>query len=152
MADDDDKTIRTAIGSLISDVQPDAKVYPFNVLSHSLNEWPGLFTAETRHGWVIKRVAQAAERKNAQRDRKRLDYDIWGFYKFRSGKIGDNSDDTFAEICSTVYEQIKDEPRLDIESVVERHDLVQFVRITTIDCGEETLHFAQGRLNVYLCC
>lgn len=151
MANDDDKNIRTAIGELIATAQPAAKVYPWNALSHKITEWPGLFPKETRHGWVIKRSAESADRKNATRDKKHETYDVLGFYKFVTGKLGDNSDDEFSEICSSVYDAIKAEPRLDLD-LVEYHELLQFVLITTIKCGEETLHFAQGKLEVTLCC
>jgi hypothetical protein len=154
-----DKLIRDAIGTLITtafaaaDPPIVAKVYPWNVLSHQLNDWPGLFTTgSVIHGWVIKGTPLEAERKNAQRDRVTLEYDIWGFYEFRSGKSGDNSDDEFAVIRAKVYNAIKAEPRLDLENEVEYHELLQFARATTIDCGETTLHFAQGKLTVHLCC
>lgn len=148
-----DKNIRAAIADLITSATTDAKVYPWNVLTHDLSEWPGLFRGTERvHGWVVKRSSMPSERKNASRDRRTFVYDIWGYYGFRSGKTGDNSDDEFAEICDDVYDAVKAEPRLGFESDVEYHELLQVVNLTTIDCGEETLHFCQARLTVHLCC
>ncbi len=151
MTEDLDQQIRAAIAELFTAALPDSKVYPWNALSHELADWPGLF-GSPREGWIIKQAAQPAERKNASRDRLELIYDIWGFYEFRSGKAGDNSDDEFAVIRAKAYNAIKAEPRLGFDNDVERHDLLQYQRITTLDCGEETLHFAQGRLKVHLCC
>lgn len=155
-----DEQIRGAIGTILTGAfgaaSPaiTAQVYPWNVLSHELTEWPALFelAAGGRHGWVIKRVGQRAERKNAQRDKQTNIYDLWGFYSFRSGKKNDNSDDEFARICGVVYDAIKAQPRLGFDNLVEWHELLQFDRITWVDCGEETLHFAPGRLVVHLCC
>lgn len=150
-----EKQIRVAIGSLITGVlTTTAKVWTWNVLNHRLDEWPGLFrvNATATHGWVIRNITQPAERKNAQRDRITLDYDVLGFYAFRSGKTGDNSDDEFSVIRAKVYNAIKASPRLNFDNEVEYHELLQWNVITTIKCGEETLHYAQGRLRVHLCC
>lgn len=149
-----DKDIREAIGSLITAIfTTTAKVWTWNVLNHKFSEWPGLFrTAGETHGWVIRNITQPSERKNAQRDRITLDYDVLGFYEFRSGKEDDNSDDEFSVIRAQVYNAIKAEPRLGFDNEVEYHELLQWLVITTIKCGEETLHYAQGRLRVHLCC
>ena len=148
-----DKEIREAMVELVESQHADAKVYGWNVLSHKLADWPGLFRSDNSvHGWIIKRSAQSAERKNAQRDRVVLQYDIWAFYGFDSGKAGDNSDELFAVILTKTYNAFKAEPRLGFDDDVEYHELLQYVRLTTIDCGEETLHFAQGKLTVHLCC
>jgi len=153
MPADLDKDIRTAIAGLITTASESEKVYPFNALSRDITDWPGLFRDnEGVHGWVVRRVAVKAERKNTQIDRKTWMYEIWGFYSFRSGKIGDNSDDEFAEICDAVYAAIQASPRLGFDNYVERHDLLQIYNMTTLDCGEETLHFCQARLAVHLCC
>lgn len=148
-----DKQIRIAIKQVISALYPEARVFAWSVLSHSLSEWPGLFRAAdgATHGWIVKRSGLAAAWKNPQRDRKVVAYDIWGFYGFRAGNEADNSDNDFALIVDGVYEAIKASPTLGLEGV-ERHGLLQIAANTTIDTGEETLHFAQGRLEVYLCC
>lgn len=154
MTEDLDKQVRDAIAALITGEQPDARVYGWNALSHNLSEWPGLFRTElgATHGWIIKQSSQPAEWKHGRRDRVKVTYDVWGFYKFRTGRAGDNSDDEFAVIRAQVYNAIKGETRLGFETEVEEHDLLQYTRVTTIDCGEETLHFAQGKLTVHLCC
>lgn len=153
MANDLDKQIRDKIAGLIAAEYEDAKVYGWNALSHQLGDWPGLFrTDDGTHGWIIKRAQTATEWKSIGRDRRKWTYDIWGFYGFESGQASDNSDNEFAEICDTVYEAIKAEPRLDFEGTVEMHELLQFAAITTINTGEETLHFVRGRLTVHLCC
>lgn len=146
----DDQTTREAIGGLIAAVQPDAQVYPWNVLCHDLNDWPGLF-GPGRIGYVIKRAAQSAERKNATRDRRHADYSVLCFLKFTPGKLGVNSDENFAERLSRVYDAIKAQPKLGL-GIVEYHELLQYKMITTIKCGEETLHFADGSLRVTYCC
>lgn len=154
-----DTQIREKIGEIITaalaeyDEELEAKVYTWNALTHQPSEWPALFRNDgLTHGWIIKLSRQTAERKNAQRDRVQLDYDIYGFYGFESGTADDNTDNTFSEIVAAVYNGIKGEPRLDFDAEVEYHELLQFERLTTINCGEETLHFAQGRLSVHLCC
>jgi hypothetical protein len=151
MSSSEDQTIRVAIGGLIAAAQSSAVVYAWNVLSHNLSDWPGLFGAN-RFGAVIKRVTQLADRKNASRDKRHETYDIWAFYKFRPGKTGDNSDDEFAQICQSIYDAIKASPHLGLDTLVEYHELVQWIQVTTIRCGEETLHYAAGRLKVNLCC
>lgn len=154
MPNDYDKQIRLAIKPLITISYAGAMVYPWNVLSHKLKEWPALFrmTNGSVHGWIIKRAETQSEWKNvAKRDRQSWPYDVLGFYGFRSGKQGDNSDDEFGEICDTVYENIRVSYNLGLDAIVEKHDLLQYRRLTTFNCGEETLHFAHGRLNVHLC-
>lgn len=148
-----DKQIRLAIKQIISALYPGARVFAWNALSHDLGEWPGMFRDQDgkTHGWIVKRAATRAEWKNPQRDRKTAVYDIWGFYGFAAGNENDNSDNEFALIVDAVCDAIKSSPTLDV-SGVERHGLLQIAAITTIDTGEETLHFAQGRLEVSLCC
>ena len=154
MANDHDKLIRLAIKQLIKNLYPPAQVFAWNALSHDIDEWAGMFrTSDGKtHGWIIKRAALSATWKNGHRDRKSVPYDVWGFYKFESGNETTNSDNDFAEITDAVYEAFKHAPRLNFTDTVEGHDLLQYVRLTTLVSGEETLHFAQGRLNVRLCC
>lgn len=158
MANDLDKRIRLAAKPTIVTPYPTAKVFVWDVLSHDLSEWPGLFrttdfaTSKKTHGWIIKRTAAAATRKNPQRDRQVWTYDLLGFYGFRSGKQSDNSDLEWSEICDTVYGNVKIAHNLGLDGEVEYHDLLQFLKHTTINCGEETLHFTHGRLTVHLCC
>lgn len=148
-----DKQIRITIAELIKTLYPSAQAFGWNVLSHDLGEWPGLFRTGdgATHGWIVKRSSAKAEWKNGRRDRKTAVYDVWGFYGFTSGNEEDNSDNEFALIVEAVYEAIKAKPTLDV-SGVEGHNLLQIAALTTIDTGEETLHFAQGRLEVMLCC
>jgi len=149
-----DAQIRDAIRDVIVAVHATARVYSWNVLSHDLADWPGLFTtaAGGRHGWIIKRASASAEWKGSGgRDRQMLSYDVWGFYGFRTGKLDDNSDDEFSVIVDAVYAAIKASPKLGLECI-EEHGLLQWQRITTMNCGEETLHIAMGRLDVIHCC
>lgn len=148
-----DKQIRLAIKEIIKTPYPAAQVFAWNALSHDLGEWPGMFrtASGTAHGWIVKRASARAEWKNPQRDRKTISYDVWGFYGFSAGNENENSDNEFALIVDAVYEAIKASPTLDVIGV-ERHGLLQIAANTTIDTGEETLHFAQGRLEVTLCC
>lgn len=149
-----DQEVRHAIKGIVAAAASGARVYEWNVLSHDLKEWPGKFrtAAGGTHGWIIKRVAVETEWKNGGRQRPAWIYDIWGFYAFRSGKEGDNSDDEFAAIVDALSSGFLASPRLGIDGEVERHELLQVNAITTIDCGEETLHFAHCRLRVELCC
>ncbi len=149
-----DSEIRAAIKQVIIGAYPNARVYSWNALSHKLNEWAGMFrcTDGKTHGWIIKRAATQSTWKNAAKDRTQARYDIWGFYGFRHGKDADNSDNEFSEVLDTIFDSFKDAPRLNFDNYVEKHDLLQFPVITTIESGEETLHFAQGRLTVHLCC
>lgn len=157
MPNDLDTRIRKAIKQLIIAKYPLARIYPFNALSHDINEWAGMFHCEDgkTFGAVIKRAAQKADWKNGNRDRRQIPYDIWIFFNFRTGEgvtENDNSDNEFGEILDTIYKDFKSEPRLGFDEEVETHDLLQYLAITTLKSGEETLHFAQGRLNVRLCC
>lgn len=157
MANDLDKQIRAAIKQIMIAEYPTARIYPFNALSHDLREWAGMFrcTDGKTFGAVIKRAALKGDWKNGHRDRRQYPYDIWIFYGFRSGEgvtENDNSDDEFGEILDTIYEAFRLSPRLEFDETVETHDLLQYLAITTLKSGEETLHFAQGRLNVRLCC
>lgn len=148
-----DEQIRAAIAGLISGVYPTARVWPYFALGHKRENWPGLFRTEDggTHGWIVKRASMLAEWKSVYRDRKTVIYDIWGFYGFRQGKAGDNSDDEFAEICDAVYDAFKASPKLGIDCLG-GHELLQFTAIGTLACGEETLHFAQGQLALEPCC
>ncbi|MCC6328995.1 MAG: hypothetical protein IT174_10795 [Acidobacteria bacterium] len=153
-----DKQIRLAIKPAIKTPYATASVYVWNVLSHRLDEWPGLLrttdfaSSQKTHGWIIKRVEGSSTWKNTVRDRPVWTYDLWGFYGFRSGKESDNSDLEWSEVWDTVYENLKAAPNLGLDGVVEHHELLQLANNTTIDCGEETLHFSHGRLVVHLCC
>lgn len=148
-----DKQIRLALKQIIKTLYPEAQVFAWNALSHDLGEWAGMFrtAAGGTHGWIIKRGAARAEWKNGRRDRKTAVYDVWGFYGFNAGSEDANSDNEFAVIVDAVYEAVKAAPTLDLAGV-EGHGLLQIATSTTLDTGEETLHFAQGRLEVQLCC
>lgn len=147
-----DAEVRQKLKDLIKTAYPAAQVYGWNALSHKLHEWPGLFrTDAATHGWIIKRAGTESQWKNPTRDRSFWTYDVWAFYGYRTGKEGDNSDDEFSAILQTVYDAVKATSNLGLAEV-EEHELLQFDLITTIDCGEETLHWAKGRLRVRLCC
>lgn len=148
-----DKQIRLALKQIVKALYPEAQVFAWNALSHDLGEWAGMFrtAAGGTHGWIIKRAATRAEWKNGRRDRKTAVYDVWGFYGFSAGSEDVNSDNEFAVIVDAVYEAVKASPALDVAGV-EGHGLLQIAASTTLDTGEETLHFAQGRLEVNLCC
>jgi hypothetical protein len=155
---ENDKQIRLAIKELIKNLYFNAQIYAWNALSHDINEWAGMFRCpkdDNTHGWIIKRAALQGTRKNARRDKKTLVYDVWGFYKFKTDETTNemsNSDNEFGEITDAIYEVVKDSHNLNLSGLVEYHDLIQFPSITTLKSGEETLHFAQGRLVVHLCC
>lgn len=155
MANDKDKTVRNKIKAILQPSYATAVIYPFNALSHERSDWPALLrkTDGTVHGWIIKRAESASTFKTPVKTRDVYEYDLWAFYSFRANASEtSNSDDEFGEILDTAFEALKAKPILDLDGVVDRHDLLQFARITTINCGEETLHFAQGRLSVHLCC
>lgn len=154
MANEIDAEIRDNLGTIVAAAVPTARVYPFNPLSHELADWPGLFRTEEGifHGHIIFRSrAEAGWKGSGGRDRRKFTYSVWSFYGFRPGKIGDNSDDEFQEILDDIYDAIKAEPRLD-HAEVEEHSLLQHDMITTINCGEDTLHLATAKLEVLLCC
>lgn len=154
MANDTDQLIRAEIRDILLAVHPTARVWSYNALSHDLAEWPGLFrtAAGSTFGYIIRRQSVSAEWKNPRRDRRVYSYAIWTFYGFRTGKVGDNSDDEFSAILEADLEAFKAAPRLNFDATVEEHGLLQYLNITTINCGEETLHLATGKLDVLLCC
>ncbi len=149
-----DQQVRHAIKAIIAAACPTAKVYEWNVLSHRIDEWPGLFRITGgAHGWIIMRSSTENEWKNGVRVRPIWNYTLLGFYGFRSGKEGDNSDDEFAVILDSIAAGLAANPRLDLDSSeVERHELLQIIQNSTIECGEETLHIAHCKLKVRLCC
>lgn len=149
-----DEEVRQRIKEIIAVPQPDARIWPYNALSHNLAEWPGLFRTEAggTHGWVIKRDPVSSDWKNAGRSRDVWIYDIWGFYGFRSGNESSNSDNEWSAIVDATRAALKAAPTLDELAEIERHELLQVVQNTTIDCGEETLHLSRCRLTVRLCC
>lgn len=155
MANDRDKTVRAQIKAILQPAYASAVIYPSNALSRDITDSPALFrtTAGTVHGWLIIRSESSSEFKTPVKTRDVYDYTVLAFYGFRPGGTeASNSDDEFGEILDTAFENLKAKPTLDLDGVVDRHELLQFDKITTINCGEETLHFAQGRLTVHLCC
>lgn len=152
-----DEQIRAAIKDLITNAYGTATVFKWNALSHRLDEWPGMLratdfaTSGKTHGWVIKRSGAASDWKGLNRDRTTWIYDVWGFYGFRTGNEASNSDDEFSAILQTIYYAVMAVPTLNVAEV-EGHELLQWDLISTVDCGEETLHWAKGRLKVRLCC
>ena len=149
-----DQQIREKIAAIISTAAPGAVVYRWNALSHDLSDYPSLFRGAfgATHGWIIKRAALSAKPRMGKVSEDTAVYDVWGFYGFRSGTESDNSDTEFGVILDAVQAAFTNEPKLQLAGGVREHDLLQFATITTIDCGEEILHFAQGRLTVHLCC
>ena len=147
-----DEEVKTAIKDIIATACPAAVIWPYNVLSHQLAEWPALFRKadSTVEGWMIMRTRIDAHWKNTSREKATWHYTILGFYGFRTGKEGDNSDDEFAVKLDAIRAGFKAAPTLEIECV-EKHDLLQVAANTTIDCGEETLHLANCSLAVHVC-
>lgn len=154
MANTIDKEVREKIADILAATQATARVWPFNPLSHDLADWPGLFrTADgDTHGYAIFRSElQAAWKGSGGRFRRKVIYSVWSFYGFRPGKVGDNSDDEFQEILDDNFDAIAAEGTLG-HAEVEEHGLLQYTSVTTMNCGEETLHVAIGKLEVLLCC
>jgi hypothetical protein len=169
-----DASIRPAIAAIIFASQNRAQVYSWNALSHDLTDWPALFYLEATensfdigpgglpvfvpglpavtHGWIVKRAGTQVRPLPGNRQQAAFIYDVWGFYGFRVGQEGDNSDEEFGVICDAVAAAFAAAPQLNLPGGIRNHDLLQFASITTLRCGEETLHFAQGRLTVHLCC
>lgn len=146
-----DEEARTAIKAVIAGADPSGVIWPYNALSHQLDEWPGLF-GQDGHGWIIKRKSIETEWKGSgNRERQFWTYDIWGLYPFRTGKEGDNSDDEFSVLVDAVQAAFVASPTLDLDWM-ERHELLQVDTISTVNCGEVTMHIALGRLKLRLCC
>jgi hypothetical protein len=150
-----DQQIRTAIRDILAIDYPNARIWPFLSLGHDLQDWPAMFRTASGdiHGYTIfRRRATAVWHGSGGRDKRRFEYAIWAFYQWRPGKIGDNSDDEFSAILETNYLAIKTAPRLGLDNVVEEHNLLQIDSISTLLCGEETLHIATASLSVTVCC
>lgn len=152
-----DSQIRLAAKAIIKNRYPTVQGFAWNALSHDLSQWAGMFRGGDGKifGFIVKRAALTGEWKNGQRDRRRRAYEIWIFYGVRNGAgvtEADNSDNEFGEILDQIYEDFKAAYNLNLPGIVERHDLLQIVADTTLQTGEEELHFAQGRLTVHLCC
>jgi hypothetical protein len=149
-----DWQIRDAIRNLLVSEHPQARVWPFLAIGHDMSDWPGLFkNASGLHGYTIFRTAAKAEwRGSGGRDRRTFDYAIWTFYGWRPGRVGDNSDDEFSDIIEADYQAFKSSPRLGLETIVQEHGLLQVSNISTINCGEETLHISTAQLSVLVCC
>lgn len=147
-----DEEVRTAIKTIIATACPNAVIWPYNVLSHKLSEWPAPFkkTDGAVEGWMIMRTKISAAWKNGTREKAIWHYTILGFYDFRTGKINDNSDDEWAVMIDAVRAGLKAAPTLGI-NCVEKHDLLQVAANTTIDTGEQTVHLANCSLAVHVC-
>jgi len=145
--------IRAAIRTVIVAQAPNAVVFPWWVLGHDPNQWPGVLKpssgpdANKVHGYVFTRTQTEGERKNAECVRRDFTYDVWGFYFYDETSTNTDSSDvrfnaeldaianafTVAATLPLELRRVQEEPQF-------RLDLAVF--------GGELLHYATGRLVV----
>lgn len=148
-----DQEVKDAIKTIIAAACADAVIWPYNALSHQISEWPAMFRRATDgmvEGWVIMRTRISGEWKNASREKAVWQYTLLGLYGFRTGDQSSNSDKEFGVKLDAIRAGFRAKPTLDIQCV-EKHDLLQIMANTTVDCGEETVHLANCGLAVHVC-
>lgn len=148
------KDIRNKIKAYILQVDSNAKVYAFDMLSLEPEKWANLFKVNgITNGWVIKRTSFTSSEVRSSTFADIFTYDVWGFYQFNGTSETDNSDDIFQDVIDEIVEKFKMNMTLEL-SCIKEHKVPQFPNITVIASGEdsdESLHFAQGKLEVHLC-
>src|SRR5215510_10256676 len=145
--------IRAALRTVIANAAPNAVIFPWWVLGHDPNQWPGVLKPSSGpdvnkvHGYVFTRTLTEAERRNSQCVRRVFTYDIWGFYFYDETSNNSSSSDVRfnAELdaindsfiapatLSPELQRVMQEPQFSV-------DLEVF--------GGELLHFARGQLIV----
>lgn len=155
MPDTIDKQIRFALKAMIIEIDASAEVYPYNALSHDVDQWANLFSSSAvKHGWVINRKGFSSEWYKATESKDVFQYELWGFYGFRSENEDDNSDSEWSAILDQFRDKLKASPRLGL-SGVDEHKLLQLPNggiEATIRSGNTQLHFAPCGLAVAICC
>jgi hypothetical protein len=143
--------IRTAIETVLTANAPNAVVFPWWVLGHDQNMWPGLLKpasgpdVDKVHGYVITREQTDGERKNPQCVTRDFSYAIWGFRFYETGTMSANSDLSFNAELDAICNAFVIGSSLPLE--LGRAEPPQF-RIDLDLFGGELLHYAIGRLVV----
>jgi hypothetical protein len=144
--------IRAALETIIKAAAPNAVVYPWWVLGHDQNMWPGLLRpssgpdANKVHGYVITRTQTDGKRENQQCVERQFSYTVWGFHFYETGDRTANSDLAFnAELDAIadsfiVVSSLPPELRWIDSEPSFRVDLDVF--------GAQLLHYAVGQLQV----
>src|SRR5262245_27215885 len=147
-----EQQIRAAIRTVIVAQAPDAVVFPWWVLGHDPNQWPGLLKpssgvdANKAHGYVFTRTQAEGGRKNAHCARRDFTYDIWAFYWYDETSTNTASSDVrFNAELDAIANAFVNAASLPLE--LQRAELPQF-RIDLNVFGGELLHYATGRLLV----
>lgn len=155
MLDTLDLQIRKKIKEYILEIDSNAKIYPYNALTHDVASWANLFkSSPKKHGWIIVRKGFGSEWNRGYQSKDTYKYDVWGFYGFYQFCENDNSDNEFSAILDQLQTKLKAKPQLDLSNIKE-HKLLQLPDggiDATIRSGNEQLHFAPCTLEVELCC
>lgn len=151
MATYTESQIRTAIASVITTAAPNAIVFPWFVLGHDQNEWPGLLISAADgnkpHGYVITRTQTEGERKNPQCVTRTFSYDIWAFHWYDDASTSAaNSDLAFNTELDAICNAFINATTLPAE--LQRVEEELSFRVDLDIFGGELLHYATGRLVV----
>lgn len=151
MATYTESQIRTAIASVITAAATSAVVFPWWVLGHDQNAWPGLLISAAdgskTHGYVITRTVTEGERKNPQCVTRTFSYDIWAFHWYDdSSTSAANSDLAFNAELNAICDAFINAATLPVE--LQRVEEEPSFRIDLDIFGGELLHYATGRLVV----
>lgn len=151
MATYTESQIRAAIKTVIETAAPTSVVFPWWVLGHDQNEWPGLLISSADsdrvHGYVITRTGTEGERKNPQCVTRSFSYDIWGFHFYKEDSTSaSNSDLTFNTELDAICNAFINAATLPAE--LQRVEEEPSFRMDLDIFGGELLHYATGRLVV----
>jgi len=141
--------IRAAIAGVITTAAPNAVVFPWWVLGHDSNTWPGVLISSADgnkpHGYVITRTNTEGERKNPQCVTRSLTYDIWAFRYYDEGSTSAaNSDLVFNTELDAICNAFINAATLPGE--LQRVEEEPSFRMDLDIFGGELLHYATGRL------
>ena len=144
--------VRASIKDVIQAAAPNAVIYPWWILGHKENHWPGLLRSSADdnkvHGYVITRSSNEGTETGSRCVRRYWSYELWGFHYYETGNSTSNTDLTFnAEIDAITdsFDQITE-----LALPLQRRQVPKWI----IDLGlygGELLHFAVGSLTIEAC-
>jgi hypothetical protein len=147
-----DKDIKAAIAEVIETAAPLSVVFPWWVLGHEMEEWPGILRSpddnDRSHGWIItRRSNERTPGVGGTSDQRRL-YHLWGFHYYETGNADLNTDDLFQAEIDAIGDALSDS---DAITIIDYHEQLQVPFIGVIKAGSELLHMALCQLTVSVC-
>src|SRR5262245_9465514 len=147
--------IRDAIKTVLAAAAPNAVIFPWWVLGHDPNQWPGVLKpssgpdAKMVHGYIVTRVNSEGIRRNSQCVRRIFTYAIWGFrYYDATSTNASSSDVVFNAELDAISQAFVIASSLPLELRRVREDGEPQFKLDLAVLGGELLHYATGRLVV----